>query len=173
MVWDWSWDKSRDKAGNQCFARAEAIRWACERCYNYLIGSPKFTVLTDHQPLIPLFNNPNSKPTLRVEMWLMYLQRFDFELKYIQGKNNAADYLSRHAAPCSPKDKNMSNYREEVVKFKRSSIMYITLQKRWLLQRSRLPRLKMKTSDIWSRTSKNAENHQRKANSYIPGFSMS
>ena len=37
------------------------IRWACKRCYKYLIGS-SFVIETDHQPLIPLFNNPHSGP---------------------------------------------------------------------------------------------------------------
>lgn len=40
---------------------ALAIRWACECCYKYLIGS-SFITETDHQPLVPLFNNPHSRP---------------------------------------------------------------------------------------------------------------
>ena len=39
-----------------------AIRWACERCYKYLIGI-SFIIELDHQPLLPLFNNPHSRPS--------------------------------------------------------------------------------------------------------------
>ena len=60
---------------------ALAIRWACERCYLYLIGN-SFVIETDHQPLLPLFNNPHSRPPMRIERWLLYLQQFDFQLKY-------------------------------------------------------------------------------------------
>jgi hypothetical protein len=105
-----------EKRYSQMEREALAIRWACERCYQYLIGSPRFQVITDHKPLIPLFNNANSRPPLRVERWLMYLQQFDFELVYVQGKNNGADYLSRHALPHTRRDERQEAYRESVVK---------------------------------------------------------
>ena len=38
---------------SQMEREALAIRWACERCYVYLIGG-KFTIITDHQPLLPM-----------------------------------------------------------------------------------------------------------------------
>ena len=47
-----------------------AVRWACEKCYNFLIRS-RFTILTDHKPLIPILNNPLSRQPLRIEKWLM------------------------------------------------------------------------------------------------------
>ena len=99
---------------SQLEREALAIRWACERCYTYLIGST-FTVITDHKPLVPLFNNPNSRPPLRLERWLMYLQQFDFKLQYKPGKDNAADYLSRHPQNISPEDIKHSHNREAVV----------------------------------------------------------
>ena len=57
---------------------ALAIRWACERCYTYIVGST-FTVLSDHKPLESRMNNANSRPPMRIERWLMYLQQFDFK----------------------------------------------------------------------------------------------
>ena len=77
---------------SQLEREALAIRWACERCYSYLVGS-QFTVVTDHKPLVPFFNNPHSKPPIRLEKWLLYLQQFDFKLIYSPGKDNIADYL--------------------------------------------------------------------------------
>ena len=50
-----------EKRYPQIDREALAIRWACERCYKYLIGS-SFVIETDHQPLLPLFNNPHSRP---------------------------------------------------------------------------------------------------------------
>ena len=41
-----------EKWYSQIDREALAIRWACERCYLYLIGS-SFVIETDHQPLLP------------------------------------------------------------------------------------------------------------------------
>ena len=100
---------------SQLEREALAIRWGCERCYKYLIGST-FIVETDHKPLLPLFNQPNSMPPLRLERWLMYLQQFDFKLVYRPGSDNPADYLSRHAMSPERKELRNSHHREEVVK---------------------------------------------------------
>ena len=77
---------------------ALVICWACERCYLYLVGS-SFVTEADHRPLLPLFNNPHSRPPMRIECWLLYLQQFDFELKYCPRSENGAHYLSRHMIP--------------------------------------------------------------------------
>ena len=100
---------------SQLEREALAMRWACERCYTYLIGST-FTVLSDHKALESLMNNANSRPPMRIERWLMYLQQFDFKVKYQPGYFNGADYLSRHAMPLSPKDRRSISYREATVR---------------------------------------------------------
>ncbi len=101
---------------SQMEREALAIRWACERCYVYLIGSPPFEVITDHQPLLPMFNNANGRPPLRIERWLMYLQQFEFKVIYSPGAKNGADYLSRHSMPLTSQDARQADSREEVVK---------------------------------------------------------
>ena len=100
---------------SQLEREALAIRWACERCYTYLIGST-FTVLSDNKALDSLMNNANSRPPMRIERWLIYLQQFDFKVKHQPGKINGADYLSRHAMPLSPKDRRSFTYREATVR---------------------------------------------------------
>jgi hypothetical protein len=105
-----------EKRYSQLEREALAIRWVCEKCYTYLIGSPRFVIITDHLPLIPMFNNPNSRPPLRVERWLMYLQQFDFKLEYSPGKTNGADYLSRHSLPLTSSDTHISAGREVAVR---------------------------------------------------------
>ena len=103
-----------EKRYSQLEKEALAVRWACERCYMYLIGST-FVVETDQKPLLPLFNNPNSFPPLRIERWLLYLQQFDFKLVYCPGKDNAADYLSRHAIPATSTERKESESRRRTV----------------------------------------------------------
>ena len=72
-------------------------------------------VETDHQPLIPLFNNPNSRPLNWIEGWLLYLQQFDFKLTYIPGGKHSANYLSRYAIPLSKADCNSATRGESVM----------------------------------------------------------
>ena len=103
-----------EKRYSQLVKKALAIRWACERCYIYDIGS-SFVIETDHKPLISLFNNPNSRPPLRFERWLLFLQQFDFTLRYCPGKENAADYFSRQAIPFTTDEEKTCGHRAAIV----------------------------------------------------------
>ena len=73
-----------------------AIVWGCLKFGYFLRGCPEFTVWTDHQPLVPIFNNPNIKLTVRMEKWMQRMLDFSVVVKYLPGGYNAADYLSRH-----------------------------------------------------------------------------
>ena len=53
-------------------------------------------VITDHKPLVSLFNNPSSKPSARIERWLLELQQFRFTVEYRPSASNPGDYASRH-----------------------------------------------------------------------------
>lgn len=67
-----------------------AILWSIEHFHLYLYGH-KFTLVSDHQPLETIFNNPKSK------RWRLRLQQYNFNLKYNPRKSNAAaDDMSRH-----------------------------------------------------------------------------
>ena len=99
---------------SQIDREALAIRWAGERCYMYLIGS-SFIIETDHQPLLPLFNNPHSRPPMRIERWLLYLQQFDYRLIHCPGNKNATDYPSRHMLPLTDSDTKTSEARSQAV----------------------------------------------------------
>lgn len=72
------------------------IVWACEKFQSYLIGK-RFTLMTDHRPLLYIYSR-RSKPQARLELWVLRLQPYDFDVEYIQGKFNIADPLNRLVA---------------------------------------------------------------------------
>jgi len=80
---------------SQTEREALAIVFGCEKYHLYLLGS-KFTVLTDHKPLLPMFNNPHATLPARIERWVLRLQQYNKTLTYRPGKDNPADYGSRH-----------------------------------------------------------------------------
>jgi len=59
---------------------ALAIEWAKERLRIYLLGAPRFRIVTAHKPLVPLFNKVNAKVPPRTEKWIMEMQDVDYEL---------------------------------------------------------------------------------------------
>ena len=93
---------------------ALAIVWECERFHLYLYGAP-FVIQSDHRPLQYLFNNPLSKPPARIERWQLLLAPYDFTVRYRPGKDNPADYRSRHSL--DNQSVRSSNAAEEYVNF--------------------------------------------------------
>jgi len=43
-----------------------AIKWAKERLRIYILGAPRFRIVTPHKPLVPLFNNHSLLSMLRL-----------------------------------------------------------------------------------------------------------
>ena len=90
-----------EKRYSQTEKDALAIKWAKDRLKVYLLGAPRFTIVTAHKPLLPLFNKTKTNMPPRIEKWVMQMQDVDYELIYEPGKDESdpLDYLSRHPLP--------------------------------------------------------------------------
>ena len=96
---------------SQTEREALAVLWAAEHFHLYVYGS-FFTVITDHKPLVSVFNKPNSRPPIRIERWCLKLQQFNFQVRYEPGSSNPANYMSRHPAQ---KNKEIKSEAEDYV----------------------------------------------------------
>lgn len=71
-----------------------AIIWALKALRNYLYGTAKVVIFTDHQPLTFTLNSKNCNG--KMKRWKCFLEEYNYEIKYKPGKSNVvADTLSR------------------------------------------------------------------------------
>lgn len=103
---------------------ALAIKWAKERFRMYLLGAPKFRIVTAHKPLLPIFNKATAKLTPRVEKWVMSMQDCDYELVYEPGKDekDPLDFLSRHPLPETEED-NTERVIKHIIEAKHAVVL--------------------------------------------------
>ena len=97
---------------------ALAIQFSCIKFRIYLLGHPGFMVVTDHKPLVSLFNNPRKPGPFRVEKIRLKLQGYSFTVIYRKGDLNPTDYMSRHPRPlseCTKEELELSNELEAYV----------------------------------------------------------
>jgi transposase InsO family protein len=85
-----------------------AIVWAVKHFRPYVYGT-KFKIITDHRPLIWLFNVKD--PGSRLIRWRLKLEEYDYEIVHKAGKMNAnADALSRNPIV---EDSHINNVHQE------------------------------------------------------------
>lgn len=71
-----------------------AIIWALNSLRNFLYGSRKVKIFTDHQPLTYALSNKNTN--VKMKRWKAILEEYNHEIIYKPGKSNiVADALSR------------------------------------------------------------------------------
>ena len=90
-----------EKRYSQTEKDALSIRWAKNKFRIYLLGAPKFKIITAEKTLIPMFNKANIELPPRIETWVMDMRDVDFEIVYEPVKDEAdpLDFLSRHPLP--------------------------------------------------------------------------
>ena len=59
-----------EKRYRQTEKDAPAVRLAKNRFSMYLLGAPRFKIITAHKPLLLMFNKPTAKPPPRIERWV-------------------------------------------------------------------------------------------------------
>lgn len=79
---------------SQTEKEALALVWACERFHLYLYGLPQFDLVTDHEALKVIYSR-KSKPSARIERWVLCLQPYNCQVCYVPSRKNIADALSR------------------------------------------------------------------------------
>lgn len=70
---------------------------------NFLYGR-EFEVVTDHMPLVSLYNHPTRPASTRVDRHRGKLRQFCFTVVYEPGNTSPADYSSRHPETAMEKD---------------------------------------------------------------------
>jgi hypothetical protein len=78
---------------SQTEKEALALVWSCERFNLYIFGR-EVELETDHKPLECIFSR-TSKPSARIERWVLRLQAYNLKVVYRPGKSNIADALLR------------------------------------------------------------------------------
>ena len=86
--------------------------WAYERFNLYLYRLQTFDLVTDHEALKVIYSR-GSKPSARIEHWVLRLQPYNYKVCCIKSRNNIADALSRLTK--IPASRN-SHYDDEYVR---------------------------------------------------------
>ena len=85
---------SVERRYNQTEKEALALVWTCERFNLYLYGLQIFDLVSDHEALKVIYSR-GSKPSARVERWVLRLQPYNYKVCCVASRDNIADALSR------------------------------------------------------------------------------
>ena len=153
-----------EKRYSQTEKDALCVKWAKERFSIYLLGAPRFTIVTAHKPLLTLFNKATANLPPRIEKWVMAMQDVDFEMKYQPGKDeqDPLDFLSRHPLPTN--DDEDTEYAVKAIINDRPAVLLSKIR-----EESRKDETLQKLRTVISKG--NWENHRRDPD-IIPFYSI-
>lgn len=100
---------------SQTEREALALVWACEKFHSYVYGV-EFDLVTDHKPLEVIYS-PKSKPSARIERWVLRLQPYKFRVVHVAGTSMIADPLSRLLRSDETDNTSSGKETEEYVRF--------------------------------------------------------
>lgn len=128
---------------------ALALVWAVEHFHMFLYGKESFDLVTDHKPLEVIFGT-RSKPSARIERWVLRLQAYNFTVIYRPGKVNIADPLSRLCIETKSTSFNNEYHINQIVDYARpiATSMQTLVEVSQADEETQLV-LKAITSDIW------------------------
>ncbi|RVE46453.1 hypothetical protein evm_008920 [Chilo suppressalis] len=104
-----------EKHYSQIDREALAIVFCFRKLHQYLYGR-RFTLRTDHKPLVSIFGSKQGIPTMaasRMQRWAIILSAYTYDITYINTKQNAADGLSRLPLPIDNSPKKLSLTTEQ------------------------------------------------------------
>jgi transposase InsO family protein len=91
-----------EKKYSQLDKEGAAVVFGLKKFHKYLYGR-KFSIVTDHKPLLTLFGEHKQVPTLaspRIQRWSVILRAYEYTMEYRSGKAHAnADCFSRLPLP--------------------------------------------------------------------------
>ncbi|UYV71889.1 K02A2.6-like, partial [Cordylochernes scorpioides] len=102
--------------------------WAIEHFNTYIWGR-KFVLKTDHKPLIYMLNPKNGAvlpPRIQRLSWR--LEPYDFEIEFIQGKQNIADIFSRQPLSNTSDEKWLEDYVHKVLSITSEELQALSLK---------------------------------------------
>ncbi|PFX13169.1 Retrovirus-related Pol polyprotein from transposon 17.6 [Stylophora pistillata] len=85
---------SVERRYSQTEKEALALVWTCEWFNQYLNGLQTFDLVTDHEALKVIYSR-GSKPSARIERWVLRLQPYSYKVCCVASRDNIADALSR------------------------------------------------------------------------------
>ncbi len=104
-----------------------AVMFGLQRFHKYLYGR-KFTIVTDHKPLLSLFNELKAVPQMsspRIQRWAVTLRAYEYSIIYKAGKDHSnADALSRLPLPME----SSTEQEERVLMLENADITLITAE---------------------------------------------
>ena len=85
----------------------------------YLLGAPKFKIITGHKPLLSMFNKVIAKLPPRIERWVMDMQDVDYELEILRQKKwfpEMNKMVEQEVGQCYECQVTTKEYRQEPLK---------------------------------------------------------